>query len=28
VEQLTPATFRWTTPAGRVYTTEATQYPI
>ncbi|MGH3188113.1 MAG: DUF222 domain-containing protein [Streptosporangiaceae bacterium] len=28
VEQPRPATFRWTTPAGRQYTTEATQYPI
>jgi hypothetical protein len=28
VEQPTPATFRWTTPTGRVYTTEATRYPI
>ncbi len=28
VEQLTPATFRWTTPAGRQYTTEPTRYPI
>ena len=28
VEQPTPATFRWTTPAGRQYTTEPTRYPI
>jgi hypothetical protein len=28
VEQPTPATFRWTTPTGRAYTTEATRYPI
>ena len=28
VEQITPATFRWTTPSGRQYTTEATRYPI
>jgi hypothetical protein len=28
VEQLTPAVFRWTTPAGRQYTTEPTRYPI
>jgi hypothetical protein len=28
VEQLTPAVFRWTTPAGRKYTTEPTRYPI
>jgi hypothetical protein len=28
VEQLTPAILRWTTPTGRVYTTEATRYPI
>jgi hypothetical protein len=28
VEQVTPATFRWTTPTGRQYTTEATRYPI
>jgi hypothetical protein len=28
VEQPTPATFRWTTPTGRVYTTEPTRYPI
>jgi hypothetical protein len=28
VEQLTPATFRWTTPSGRQYTTEPTRYPI
>jgi len=28
VEQLTPSTFRWTTPSGRQYTTEATRYPI
>jgi hypothetical protein len=27
VEQLTPATFRWT-PSGRQYITEATRYPI
>jgi uncharacterized protein DUF222 len=28
VEQPTPATFRWTTPTGRVYTTEPTRYPV
>jgi hypothetical protein len=28
VEQLTPATLRWTTPAGRHYDTEPTRYPI
>ncbi len=28
VEQITPATFRWTTPAGRQYITEATRYPV
>jgi hypothetical protein len=28
VEQLTPATFRWTTPSGRQYLTEPTRYPI
>jgi hypothetical protein len=28
VEQVTPATFRWTTPSGRQYTTEPTRYPI
>jgi hypothetical protein len=28
VEQLTPGTFRWTTPSGRQYTTEPTRYPI
>ena len=28
VEQITPAVFRWTTPSGRRYTTEATTYPI
>jgi len=28
VEQPTPGTFRWTTPAGRQYTTEPTRYPI
>ncbi len=28
VEQPTPATFRWITPTGRVYTTEATRHPI
>jgi len=28
VEQLTPATFRWTTPSGRQYITEPTRYPI
>ena len=27
-EQLTPGTIRWTTPAGRQYTTEPTRYPI
>jgi hypothetical protein len=24
----TPATFRWTVPSGRQYTTEPTRYPI
>jgi hypothetical protein len=28
VEQITPATLRWTTPSGRQYTTEPTRYPI
>jgi hypothetical protein len=28
VEQITPATFRWTTPSGRQYITEPTRYPI
>ena len=28
VEQPTPAVIRWRTPAGRVYTTEPTRYPI
>lgn len=28
VEQVTPATFRWTTPSGRQYITEPTRYPI
>jgi hypothetical protein len=28
VEQLSDGTFRWTTPAGRTYTTEPTRYPI
>ena len=28
VEQITPATFRWTAPSGRSRTTEATRYPI
>ena len=28
VEQLPGGTFRWTTPSGRQYTTEATRYPI
>ena len=28
VEQVTPATFRWTAPSGRTCTTEATRYPI
>ena len=28
VEQLPDATFRWTTPSGRQYTTELTRYPI
>jgi len=28
VEQPTSATFRWTTPSGRQYTTEPTRYPI
>jgi hypothetical protein len=27
-EQLTPGTFRWTTPTGRQFTTEPTRYPI
>jgi len=28
VDQLPDGTFRWTTPAGRTYTTEPTRYPI
>jgi len=28
VDQLPDSTFRWTTPAGRTYTTEPTRYPI
>jgi hypothetical protein len=28
VDQLPDGTFRWTTPAGRTYTTEPTHYPI
>ena len=28
VDQLPDATFRWTTPSGRQYTTEPTRYPI
>jgi hypothetical protein len=28
VDQLPDGTFRWTTPAGRQYTTEPTRYPI
>jgi len=28
VEQLTPGTFRWTTPSGRQYITEPTRYPM
>jgi hypothetical protein len=28
VEQITPATFRWTAPSSRQYVTEATRYPI
>jgi hypothetical protein len=28
VDQLPDGTFRWTTPTGRQYTTEATRYPI
>jgi len=28
VEQPTPGTFRWTTPADRQYTTEPTRYQI
>jgi hypothetical protein len=28
VDQLADSTFRWTTPAGRTYTTEPTRYPI
>jgi hypothetical protein len=28
VDQLPGGTFRWTTPAGRTYTTEPTRYPI
>ena len=28
VDQLPDGTFRWTTPSGRIYTTEPTRYPI
>jgi hypothetical protein len=28
MEQLSDGTFRWTTPAGRSYTTEPPRYPI
>ena len=28
VDQLPDGTFRWTTPAGRTYTTEPTCYPV
>ena len=28
VQQVTPDRFRWTTPTGRIYTTEPTRYPI
>jgi hypothetical protein len=28
VDQCPDGTFRWTTPAGRTYTTEPTRYPI
>jgi Domain of unknown function (DUF222) len=28
VDQLPDSTFRWTTPAGRTYTTEPTRYPV
>jgi len=28
VDQLPDGTYRWTTPAGRTYTTEPTRYPI
>jgi hypothetical protein len=28
VDQLADGTFRWTTPAGRTYTTEPTRYPV
>jgi hypothetical protein len=28
VDQLPDGTFRWTTPAGRTYTTEPTRYPV
>jgi len=28
VDQLPDGTFRWTTSAGRTYTTEPTRYPI
>ena len=28
VDQLPDGTFRWTTPAGRIYTTEPTRYPV
>jgi hypothetical protein len=28
VEQITPATVRWTTPSGRQWTTEPTRYPV
>jgi hypothetical protein len=26
-EQVSPGTFRWTTPSGRTYVTEPTRYP-
>jgi hypothetical protein len=28
VDQLPDGTYRWTTPAGRQYTTEPTRYPV
>jgi hypothetical protein len=28
VDQLPDGTFRWTTPSGRIYTTEPTRYPV
>ena len=28
VDQFPDGTYRWTTPAGRQYTTEPTRYPI